>query len=157
MVRISRILAAAAVLPWATAVVHAQDDPGPRGDAPQVVVVRERSPAAAGVLEWAIPTAGYAYAGSWSRGIPPTAARITGFVLWFGDQFVILGEEPPCRARCTVGITLLLGGTIWGVLDAAATTRRANTRAREAPFGATLLPTFRPGELALAVRVPVGR
>lgn len=38
-------------------------------------VVGARSPLVAGLLEFYVPTVGYAYAGDWTRGLLPTAVR----------------------------------------------------------------------------------
>ncbi len=137
---------------------RAQEGPTTRGggDAQSVAVVSEKSPVAAGVLEWAFPTLGYAYAGNWSRGVPSALVRITGLVLFMEDQFVIFGEPPPCEGQCVLGVAMALGGTIWAIVDAGRTATRENERKRASVLGATVVPTYGPAGPGIGLHVPVG-
>lgn len=118
----------------------------------EVVVVSEKSSWAAGVLEWAIPTAGYAYAGNWSRGIPPAIIRISGAVLWFSDLGLDPFADTSCEGACVVGAVLTVGGTIWGVADAAATAKRENKKRRAAAVrGVGIIPEFGGGRRGVRV------
>jgi hypothetical protein len=146
MTSASIILGPAAVLLWLTTGLHAQEPSGSQvADPPPVVVISEKSPVAAGVLEWVIPTAGYAYSGNWSRGIPSAVVRVAGLVLWFNEASWsgaghVMGEGPSCRTTaCSIGLAAVVGGTIWGVLDAAATTTRGNERRRAAALSEVAL------------------
>jgi hypothetical protein len=97
---------------------HAQNTPNaPLADTAQVVVVSERSPLGAAAMEWFIPTAGYAYAGKWSRGIPSGLVRIVGIGLVVSDQFTVFGAPPPCEGQCIVGAAILVVGTVWAMID----------------------------------------
>jgi hypothetical protein len=137
--------------------LQAQDTSGaPPTAATQVVVISEKSALAAGVLEWAIPTVGYAYAGNWSRGILPAVVRIGGLLLVIEQQFVIFGAPPPCEGQCILGLAMAVGGTVWAVVDAGRTAGRENERRRSAALGATLVPTFGAAGPGLGVSVPVG-
>ena len=98
------LLLSLAVAPGA----RAQDRPqAPNEDASQVVVISEKSPFAAGVLEvFTLPTIGYAYAGNWRRGIPSGLVRLGGLGLIISQQLTIFGDPPPCRDRCVAGAVI---------------------------------------------------
>lgn len=137
-------------------------DPHPEPDTASgpVVVISEKSPSGAAMLEWLLPTAGYGYAGDWSRGIPPGFVRVAGIAMVFTDQFTILGDPPPCEGTCVAGMILAVGGTLWSVLDAAATARRTNERLREeAPSHMSISPVRGPDGtgMRIGMRLPVGR
>ncbi len=126
-----RMVAFLAVLLLASAgPAHAQEPLSPDSAGGSVVQVTEKSTIAAGLLEWLVPTAGYAYAGNWVRGIPSALARVGGIALYLDDQFTIFGSPPPCEAKCVAGAALAVGGTIWGIVDASATASRENERRR---------------------------
>lgn len=80
---------------------------------------------AAGVLEYVVPTAGYAYADAWTEGLVPGAVRVSGTValLWVMAD-ALTGEpyddEPPdeCRTLCVYGIAATAVGYVWGVTGA---------------------------------------
>ncbi|MDP2957244.1 MAG: hypothetical protein Q8N53_12545 [Longimicrobiales bacterium] len=79
----------------------------------------------AGILEYVIPTAGYAYADAWTDGLLPGAVRVSGTValLWAMTD-ALTGEpgdgEPPyeCRTGCVYGIVATAVGCVWGVTGA---------------------------------------
>ena len=124
-------------------------------DSVQTIVVTEKSAFAAGALEYLIPTVGYAYAGNWSRGILPNLVRVGGLALVVSQQLTVFGEPPPCEGRCTVGLVMALGGTVWAIVDAVNTAKRENQR-RRAAAGVVIVPTLdqdRPGA-AISVAVP---
>ena len=127
------LLLSLAVAPGA----RAQDRPqAPNEDTPQVVMISERSPSAAGVLEvFTLPTIGYAYAGNWRRGIPSGLVRLGGLGLVISQQFTIFGAPPPCRDRCVAGAVILGLGTVWALIDVVGTTKRENERRRERAGG----------------------
>ena len=137
--------------------IQAQDTSGaPEGDTRQVVVVSEKSALGAAALEWFIPTVGYAYAGSWSRGIPSGLVRVGGLVLMASQQLVLFGEPPPCRDRCVVGAAVFAAATIWAMVDAGRTAGRENEKRRAAASGVALVPTFGDAGPGLGLRIPVG-
>lgn len=155
MTRATTVAVACTALLWAGQ-AGAQDVPTADGDSASVVVVSEKSPVAAGVLEWVFPTIGYAYAGNWTRGLPSGLVRITGAVLIVSQQFVIFGEPPPCRDECVAGAIMLVGGTVWAIIDAGRTASKENERRRASLLGASVAPTFGPAGAGLAFRVPIG-
>ena len=130
---IARTLIALLLSPAMAPAARAQDRPqAPNEDAPQVVVISERSPVLAGALEvFTLPTIGYAYAGNWRRGIPSGVVRLGGLGLILSQQFTILGDPPPCRGRCVAGAVIFGLGTIWAVIDVVGTTKRENDKRRE--------------------------
>lgn len=87
------------------------------------------SPAVAGIVEWLLPTAGYAYAGDWSAGLVSNAVRVGGMVLLLSTF-----DEPAdtCENACAVGAVALLGGTIWAIVGAVNTARDHNRRVGQA-------------------------
>ncbi len=126
-------------------------------DAPQVVVISEKSPFLAGALEvLTLPTIGYAYAGNWSRGIPSALVRIVGFGLVAEQQFTVFGSPPPCEGQSQAGLALAVVGTIWAVIDAAGTARRTNEKCRAEAQRLALIPTFGAGGpgLTVGIRMP---
>lgn len=126
-------------------------------DSSHVAVRSEKSPLLAGVLEWAVPTAGYAYAGHWSRGIPPELVRFTGVVLVLAQQYVgPFGTRRPCNAQCVIGTGMAVGGTIWAIADAAMTTDRENAKRRAPRSVSVVAPVCGRGGLGLSVRFSVG-
>lgn len=127
---------------------------------PAPVVVSEKSAFAAGAIEWFVPTGGYAYAGDWSRGIPSGVVRLAGFAMIAEQQFTIWGDPPPCEGTCVAGVILAAGGTLWGVLGAAATARRTNERLRgEALARVSVSPVRGPDGtgVRIGMRLSVGR
>ena len=112
---------------------RAQDRPqAPNEDAPQVVVISEKSPFAAGGLEvFTLPTIGYAYADNWRRGIPSGLVRLGGIGLIVSQQLTIFGDPPPCLDLCVAGTVIFSLGTIWAVIDVVGTTKRENEKRRE--------------------------
>ena len=123
-------------------------------DAPQVVVISEKSPFAAGVLEvFTLPTIGYAYADNWRRGIPSGLVRLGGMGLVVSQQFTILGDPPPCRGRCVAGAVIFGLGTIWALVDVVRTTKRENERRRERAIGVAVLPNIRSSGASVTLRV----
>ena len=131
---------------------RAQDRPQALNeDAPQVVVISEKSPFAAGVLEvLTLPTIGYAYAGNWRRGIPSGLVRLGGVGLVASQQFTIFGDPPPCRDRCVAGAVILGLGTIWALIDAVGTTKRENEKRRERAGGVAHAPSTALGQELVA-------
>jgi hypothetical protein len=111
-------------------------------DSVRVVVVRELSPTLAGLLEAFIPTTGYLYAGSWTRGIPLGIARIIGQILILRED--VAGPygtyDAECGTGCTIGGLLYLTGTVWAIVDVLAVVRRENDRRLEEAMMASLVP-----------------
>ena len=110
----------------------------------------------AGVLEYVVPTAGYAYADAWTEGLLPGAVRVSGTValLWVMTD-ALTGEpgddEPPdeCRTMCVYGIAATAVGYVWGVTGAVRAARRW------APGGAGLTMGWDPATSGLRVGVKV--
>ena len=128
----------------------------PASDEMRVVVISEKSPFLAGVLELVtFPTIGYAYAGNWKRGLPSAAVRILGFALW-GEQMVSLDSDP-CDARCVSGLLMLIGGWVWAASDAAGTARRTNEKRRAEALGAVVLPTFGRRSVGAQIQIRIPR
>jgi len=138
---------------------EAQDAPVPQETGgPQVVVIAEKSPVAAGVLEWTLPTLGYGYAGDWTRGVPSALVRIAGVALFLphlGSAFLFV-EPPSCESKCVAGAVMLVGGTIWAIVDAGRTASRENARRRDAVLGSTVMPILGPTGRGIGVRISVG-
>jgi hypothetical protein len=111
----------------------------------------------AGVLEYVLPTAGYAYADAWKEGLLPGAVRTSGTValLWVMAD-ALTGEpgddEPPdeCRTLCVYGIAATAVGYVWGVTGAVRAARRW------VPEGAGLTMGWDPATSGLRVGVRVG-
>jgi hypothetical protein len=125
---------------------------------PSQTVVGDRSPLAAGLLEWfTIPTVGYAYAGDWSRGIPSALVRVAGAALAL-PRINIHVREPGsvCPGLCAVGLFMVLGGHVWATIDAARTTTRMNEQRRASPR-VSVLPRVDEQGAGIAVRVVLAR
>jgi hypothetical protein len=118
----------------------------------EAVALKSRTAALA--LELLVPSAGYAYAGHWSRGIPQAVVRSVGWTLMMAHQLGTYGEAPPCRDSCAVGMALGLLGTAWGLIDVTATVNRTNARRLEAAGGAVIVPHSTNQGVGLLIRVP---
>jgi hypothetical protein len=157
LARVSITLATVAILVSSPAGLCGQDAAQePAGDTARVVAISKKYPIAAGVLEFLYPTAGYAYAGNWSRGFPPALVRVTGAVL-LAEFAIGYMAALPCTARCATGAAMYFGGTIWAVFDAGATATRTNVRKLEASGGISVYPTLGQEGFGVGARVPVGR
>lgn len=103
---------------------------------PEVVAsVESPSPFVSGFLEYWLPTAGYAYAGDWKRGLLPNAVRMGGMVLFIknldggsGGQFVL-------------GLFSGFGGTVWAVVGASKTASRRSHAPRPIESGLVVSPS----------------
>lgn len=116
-----------------------------------------RSPLAAGLLEWAVPTVGYAYAGNWRRGIVPNLVVVGGLVLTLNafveeSMDVWTADEPECDTGCWIGLALLVGGKIWAIAGAVDEASDFNRRLRGA-VSAMTLETTAGGGLSVGLRV----
>jgi len=121
-------------------------------DAP---VAGTRSPVAAALLEWLVPTAGYAYAGNWSRGLLPNAFRVGGTVLALAtsiEDSAFFGDEWECSTGCQVGIAMGVVGTVWAIAGAVVETNRLNERVRAAASLANVT-TLPGGGLSIGLRL----
>jgi len=116
-----------------------------------------KSALAAGLLEYVVPTAGYAYADAWTDGLLPGAVRVSGTValLWVMAD-ALTGEpgdeEPPdeCRTLCAYGITATAVGYVWGVTGAVKAAKRWT------PGGAGFSMRWDPATSSLRVGVTLG-
>ncbi len=91
-----------------------------------VVVGTRHSPVASGLLEFVFPTAGFAYAGDWTRGFLPNALRI-GTAIGFG----VTGDGPEddvCEGEgaCQVWAIAFLSATVWSIVGAVQTANDHN-------------------------------
>ncbi len=97
----------------------------------QEIAAARKSAWKAGVLEYVVPTAGYAYADAWTEGLLPGAVRVSGTValLWVMAD-ALTGEpgddEPPdeCGALCVYGLAATVVGYVWGVTGAVRAAKR---------------------------------
>ena len=160
-VSVSTLIALLLSLAVATG-ARAQDPPtAPNQDAPRVVVISEKSPFGAGVLEvFTLPTIGYAYAGNWRRGIPSGLVRVGGMGLVMSQQLTFFGDPPPCRDLCVAGAVMLGLGTIWALIDVVGTTKRENEKRRLRAGGVARPPSTARGRQLVtgdAIRVRASR
>lgn len=102
----------------------------------------------AGLLEWLVPTAGYAYAGDWTAGLVPNGVRIGGLVMLFAG-YDEAGEQ--CGSTCAVGAFAGIAGTIWAIAGAASTAANRSARVRESGSPLIVGPS-RSGGLAVGLR-----
>ena len=103
-----------------------------------------KSPLVAAGIEYLVPTLGHAYAGDWSRGLPPAALIVAGVVLGVTSDC----DESSC-AGFIAGLGMALAGKVWGIFSAADTAQARNAATR---VGLAFDPaTRRP---ALEIRVP---
>ncbi len=138
--------AALLALAWGVPGLEAQESGPPR-----------KSAWTAGILEYVVPTAGYAYADAWKQGLLPGAVRVSGTValLWVMTD-ALTGEpgddEPPdeCGALCVYGLVATGVGYVWGVTGAVQAARRW------APEGVGLTMGWDPASSGLRVGVRLG-
>ena len=129
-------------------------------DTAQVVVVSEKSPLGAAFLEYLLPTAGYAYAGDWRRGVPSAAVRLIGFAMIMSDVAPRISpfsssSSRPCEENCKWGLGLAAVGTVWAMVDAARTAQRENRRHHERTTGLMFSPDLRPAGLGARLHVSI--
>ena len=114
----------------------------------------DKSAVLAGVLEWLVPTVGFAYAGDWKRGLPPAAVTLAGVVLFAATFEFHIFSESECNGTCTIGLLMAAGGRIWGIIDAVDTAKDFNRALAQnglelglmpGPAGLTLAASWRPG------------
>jgi hypothetical protein len=124
---------------------------GASGQASDTVYVgSHHNPVTAGVLEFfSFPTAGFAYAGDWSRGLLPNAFRL-GSGIAFAATYDDGGDE--CDDACALWAIAFLGSTIWATVEAANTAKDYNARMRE-PRELVLIEPSPAGGLSLGVRL----
>ena len=106
-----------------------------------VYVGRSHSPIAAGVIEFVLPSAGFAYAGDWKRGFLPNVIRLATGI---GFEQTYDKNNDTCEiAACNVWAVLFLASTIWSIVGAVNTAgdhnatfrRSAGLSVESAPFG----------------------
>jgi hypothetical protein len=93
-----------------------------------VFVGTHHSPWASGLLEMVFPTAGFAYAGDWTRGFLPNAVRVASLV---GVGVTAEDDGDTCDDACAVWSVALLGSTIWATIGAVNTAHDYNAAVRE--------------------------
>lgn len=118
---LAAVVAMILVVPGATA-----------GQAADTVYVGSRhSPTASGLLELIFPTAGFAYAGDWTRGFLPNAFRIAatiGFgVTADGPSEDVCEEDDACR----VWAVAVIATTVWSIVGAVQTAHDHNASVRQ--------------------------
>src|SRR5688572_13471223 len=91
-----------------------------------VYVGSTHSPTASGIIEFLVPTAGFAYAGDWTRGFLPNAFRIAtsiGFgVTSDGPQNDVCEND----TACTIWGVAALATTVWAIVGAVNTAKDHN-------------------------------
>ena len=110
-----------------------------------------RSPLVSGFLEWAVPMAGYAYAGNLKRGILPNVVRISGFVIFYrelmSESSTLMSDLDPTVA--IGGYTMAMAGTAWAITGAVITANQRNSQIQRAGthfelgFGVNCCPSIR--------------
>jgi len=85
-----------------------------------VVLVEPRSAFLSGLIEYFVPTVGYAYAGNWKKGLLPNAVRTAGFIAAVSAD----DSVDDCEAVCVAGAVAAVGGTIWAIFGAQRTAKR---------------------------------
>ena len=96
-----------------------------------------RSALASGLIELFLPTAGYAYAGDWTRGFLPNAFRIASYIGYDRTHDGLRGCVRECRAW-------MIGGLVtvgWGVVGSVRTANDRNARIHEQRSSLSVHPT----------------
>lgn len=101
-----------------------------------VFLASEHSPVVAGVVEWLLPTAGFAYGGDWTRGFVPNVVRTASFIGFMKTG----GDSNRCEGACPAWGVALVAGTVWAIVDAVDTARDHNARVRRLVAGLSLEP-----------------
>lgn len=141
--RVKPVVCALACLLSATALDAQERAPA----ADTVYVAGQRSPFAAGLLETALPTGGYAYAGDWGRGLLPNALRVASL-------FGIVGTCDDTEEGCAEWSVAYLALTVWAVWGAVDTAQDHNRSLSGAMRRVSVGPGPE-GGIALGVRMPV--
>lgn len=98
----------------------------------------EHSAFAAGVIEWLVPTAGYAYAGDWTAGFLSNGVRIGSYI---GLAATYDDRTDDCDDACAVWAVGALGGTIWAIVGAVHTANEHNRAVRGESSGLVVGPS----------------
>lgn len=151
--RLVNAVLVSALLVTGPAWAQATDGTG-TGDPP--ATSRSPNPLVAGVVEWVVPTVGYAYAGDWRKGLVPNTVRVGGLVL-FATQVnsaARSSEEDRCPSACVAGFILAGVGTVWAVVGAASTASSRAHRNRDVGARISVTPTSVRG-MSVGLRVPL--
>lgn len=108
-----------------------------------------RSAGLAGTLELFVPTAGFAYAGEWTRGLLPNAVRIGSVVGMVSNCDPDRGDRGTCAALAGV----FLVSHIWATVGAANTARDRNRSLGAADAGLVVLQGPADGALSVGLRL----
>lgn len=114
-----------------------------------VFVGTEHSPWTSGFLEFVFPTAGFAYAGDWKRGLLPNAFRV-GALIGFAETYDDATDT--CEDDCTAWSIALLATTVWAIVGAAQTATDYNAAVRE-PSSTLLVEPSSWGGLSVGLRI----
>jgi len=137
-------LAALALLIPATAQGQAADT---------VRVGSTHSALAAGLLEWVFPTAGFAYAGDWKRGLLPNVLRVGAYVGFIGTaDWLSSGDACEGDNACRVFAVAAVATTVWAIVDAVNTAHDHNASIVQQATGLFVEPSGR-GGMAVGVRI----
>lgn len=123
--------------------------------------VDQRSPLVAAILQAALPPVplGYLYAGDLGRSLLPTGLMVGGATLLLFESVKLIDwtDEGGSPALLYVGLGALIGGYVYGILDAADAARDRN--ARFVPRGASLLivPSQSGTRIGVSLRIPTSR
>lgn len=108
-----------------------------------------RSSGLAGALELFLPTAGFAYAGEWTRGLLPNAVRIGSVVGIVSNCDPDRGDRGTCAAFAGV----LLASHIWATVGAANAARDRNRSMGAAAPGLVVLQGPADGALSVGLQL----
>lgn len=118
----------------------------------------ERSPLVAGLLQAALPPLplGYLYAGSLARGLIPTGLMVGGATLFLFETAELLDwtDEDKSEGLFYLGLGMVVGGYVFGIVDAAQVARRHNAALSAAASALRISPM--PSGVRIAIAVPVG-
>ena len=93
------------------------------------------SPTTAGVMEMFLPSAGFAYAGDWKRGLLPNALRLTAIVGIVTTADVLANT---CDGICNAWQVLFVASTVWSIVGAVKTANQHNALIQRSKVGMSL-------------------
>jgi len=120
---------------------------------PTIAALAWLIPVAAGFLEAFIPTAGFAYAGDWKRGLVPNAVRLGALVVVFSRSDFLLADECDGDATCEAFSLVATAATIWAIVGAVQTAHEHNASVVQRRASLFVGPAPR-GGVSVGIRLP---
>lgn len=119
-----------------------------------VYIGSRHSPVASGVIELFVPTAGFAYAGDWTRGFLPNALRISSGIVFGAMADGPEGDLCEGEGICTISAIAVIASSVWSIVGAVQTANDHNRRLSQAQARVLIAPGPT-GGVSVTMRIPL--